>query len=244
MKTHLLNLLFLCSSLSFFGQQDTIYLNDKFEKTNVNEKAIYYKIIEKVSENRTIEKLFQNSGQLKFKTAFLSNRKGKNIRDGKHSVFYPNGRVRIAMDFIDGKKNGEFVSYWENGTLKRKDIYKKNTLVSGECWNFEGIKIDYYDFEEHAVFPGGKKELSKYIYDNIRIDSSKSNIRNRIVKVKFYINENGKVSKPEFIIRSHDIKTDVLIIQTILNMPKWKPALRDNTPIGVWKLLPITIKNR
>jgi len=243
MKKIVINLFFLAATLLVYGQQDTIYLNEKYEKITIREKAKYYKVIEKLSDKRITEKLFHSTGEPKFQTAFLFNKKGDKIRDGKHNVFYPNGMVQIEIDFVNGKRNGKLLSYWENGNIKREDIYKKNKFVSGQCWDIDGKKIDFYKYEIDAVFPGGKYNLEKYLIDNIKIDYSTSRIKNWNVKVKFYIDEHGVVSKPNFINRSLDVQIDVQIINTILKMPNWKPALRDGTPIGIWKLLPIKLRN-
>lgn len=243
MKKNLLILVLLFFSSFSFAQQDTIYLNDKLESINSREKVKYFKVIKRISENRITEMTFLTSKQLKYQTTFLIDKKDRKIRDGKHKVFYPNGKPQIEIDFSKGKRHGEFIGYWENGRLKRKDIYKKNKFLSGECWDPEGKETEYFDYEKNASYLKGKNALKKYFIDKIKIDYSRSKIKNWDVMVKFYINKNGKVSKPELINKSHDIRTDVMIVEAILNMPKWKPAMRDNKTIGTWKVLPIKLRH-
>ena len=67
--------------------------------------------------------------------------------------YYDNGQIHIKSEYENGKLNGEFVSYWENGKLKRKDLYKKGKLKDGTCWNKNGKKVEYYDFEIHPELP-------------------------------------------------------------------------------------------
>ena len=79
MKKIVINLFFLAATLLVYGQQDTIYLNEKYEKTTIREKAKYYKVIEKLSDKRITEKLFHSTGEPKFQTVFLFNKKGDKI---------------------------------------------------------------------------------------------------------------------------------------------------------------------
>ena len=85
------------------------------------------------------------------------------------------------------------------------------------------------DPENAALFPGGQQQLKKYLKENV-IDkvSDDSFRRYQLAVVKFTIDEDGQVSNPHIFWPSEDGKTDNLLLETISNMPNWKPAEYSN----------------
>ncbi len=77
-----------------------------------------------------------------------------------------------------------------------------------------------------AEYPGGVKQLQKYILTNVLDKLTTSQITNNIgtIAVKFFIDENGKTSSPELIKKSSDPAINKLVIDAINKMPLWKPA--------------------
>lgn len=242
MRKYLIIILFSCITNSIFGQ-DTIFLNNSYEKIESFKKAIFYKIIEQKNEKELTETLYYKSGKVKSEFNYIFNKRNKKINHGKHRFWDEDGEKRIEINYYKGKKNGELFSFWKNGEFKRKDYFKNGKLKKGTCWNENGLEVKYYDFEIEATFPRGKYELSKYLREKIKIDYSRGMTINWNVKVKFYVDEKGKPSKPILLVKSRNLKTDILIVETILNMPKWNPALQDNIPIGTWVVFPIKLRH-
>ena len=226
-------LILICSSISFpiFGQ-DTIYLNNKKQRVSKIE-AEYFKI-----KNTQIKKApyydftYLINGELKFETIYENNKTEKLI---KHSAWYDSGKPYLEINYSNGEKDGEFLTYWENGKIRRKDFYKKGKLVNGNCWNENGDKITYFEYEKQPEFPGGSKAFTNYLKNNI----SNENISNSEVVIKFFINYNGEISDAQIIKKSNNLKLDTSIVIAIMNMPKWKPAEQDGKTVGIWITLPL-----
>jgi hypothetical protein len=79
--------------------------------------------------------------------------------------------------------------------------------------------------ETEATYPGGFKQLTAYLTENI-IDKVSENALEKIQQaiVKFNVDEDGQPVNARLFKTSTDPKTDQLIIDAIKKMPKWKPA--------------------
>ncbi|MBC7865839.1 MAG: energy transducer TonB [Bacteroidia bacterium] len=81
--------------------------------------------------------------------------------------------------------------------------------------------------EQEAEFPGGFKQFSKYITENIfnKVSGKENSEKITWAAVSFTINEEGRVVDAKVSGTSGDLKIDQLIILEAINkMPKWKPA--------------------
>ena len=68
-------------------------------------------------------------GQLQMKGYSKSDT--KDIFEGKVSWFYANGNTQITRTYINGKMEGEVISYFEDGTLKSKGTVLNNAYYNG-----------------------------------------------------------------------------------------------------------------
>ena len=95
--------------------------------------------------------------------------------------------------------------------------------------------------DEEATYPGGSKDLRLFIKKNT-IDkiSEKSSTQTQQGKVKFTVNEAGKVSDVQLSQSSGDHKIDKLLLETINKMPKWIPA-RDFNGVNVKQVFQLTV---
>ena len=80
-----------------------------------------------------------------------------------------------------------------------------------------------------AEYNGGQKEMNKYLNEKVINKISKnSNIETFQGKVSFSVNESGETIDAKITTTSGDSEIDKLLIDTINNMPKWKPAQNSN----------------
>ena len=237
MKQALL-LLVLFTSISY--SQDTIYLKKNYEEIDNIKKAEYYKLINPSTnhEGAITEKIFYLNDKIKIEKTF-EKYYSSNPELIENVFYYDNGQIHIKSEYENGKLNGEFVSYWENGKLKRKDLYKKGKLKDGTCWNKNGKKVEYYDFEIHPEFPGGKVAFQKYMQDNLGNIKIPDNLKDSQVIIKFTIDENGKITNPE-IKKPVNPQIDKAALKIVDEMPNWKPAKQDGNPVKVTRSIPIS----
>lgn len=104
------------------------------------------------------------------------------------------------------------VRYIPDNTLRHNDVQEINFTFSVEP-------------EKEATYSGGEQQLKKYLKDNLMDKISVSSFRkHHLTAVKFTINEEGKIINPHVFESSSDEKMDKLLLETICNMPNWKPA--------------------
>jgi hypothetical protein len=65
-------------------------------------------------------------------------------------------QIKLVANYLDDKIDGEKISYWPNGKLRTKDIYKNGQLISAECWDSESGKringfLGNYDCMKQAL---------------------------------------------------------------------------------------------
>ncbi len=97
---------------------------------------------------------------------------------------------------------------------------------------------------EKAKFKGGKKELKKYLQENLNYpkEAKQKNIQGRVY-VKFKISENGKI-KDVKIIRNVHLLIDNEAKRLIKEMPNWIPAKAGNEQVESEEILPVIFINK
>ncbi|MFK7904115.1 MAG: hypothetical protein AB8B69_03275 [Chitinophagales bacterium] len=99
----------------------------------------------------------------------------------------------------------------------------ENTLTHND------VKVFDFNFmvhpENEAKYIGGQQELKQYLKENA-IDKIPDGIFEGydLAVVKFTISEIGEITDVNVFETSKDEKTDQLLLETICNMPNWKPA--------------------
>jgi TonB family protein len=89
--------------------------------------------------------------------------------------------------------------------------------------------VTTYAPEKEAAFVSGQQKMEDYLKDNIVTkipDAVSKQMTNAIVK--FTVNEQGMIDNAIISKTSGDVKTDQLLLQAIINMPEWSPAVNSN----------------
>lgn len=107
---------------------------------------------------------------------------------------------------------------------------KKITVVQDE---------PYVHVEQMPQFPGGEKELLKYISNNIRYPqiATENGIQGKVV-VKFVVETDGSVGNVQ-ILQGRDRSLDEEAIRVIKTLPKWVPGRHNGIPVRVYFTLPV-----
>jgi TonB family protein len=101
---------------------------------------------------------------------------------------------------------------------------KKNNFDNGKI--IEGELAVTAVPETEAEYPGGFKQLTEYLTENVINKISEKSFPEKIRQaiVKFTVNEEGQIVAAKIFRSSTDLKTDILLLNAITKMPKWKPA--------------------
>ena len=122
------------------------------------------------------------------------------MREGKSLKWYKNGQLKSDCNYANGKYDGEIITYWENGKIKRKDFCKEDKLQNGTCYDSLGNEIKHFNLEVMPEYKGGDRQLINDISNNLNypINSRDSFIQGRVL-VRFAVNEQGNLSNIEIV---------------------------------------------
>ena len=97
--------------------------------------------------------------------------------------------------------------------------------------------------EQNAEFPGGQKELMKYLAENIKypVIAQENGIQGRVI-CQFTVNKDGSIVDIEVVRSGGDPSLDKEAVRVIKSMPKWKPGKQRGKAVRVRFTLPVTFK--
>lgn len=146
-----------------------------------------------------------------------------------------NGETLTAegVDATLNKRQQDILKMGETGTdiVVSIKYYPNNNLPK----EIKEMSFTFNIAPDHdAQFIGGEMILQQYFKENVINQLSEiSNKELHQAKVRFNINQNGKVYNAKILEKSHSRKIDQLLLTTIDNMPIWTPAKNnDGTIVG------------
>ena len=107
------------------------------------------------------------------------------------------------------------------------------------CGNVDAQKRDKI---EEPQYPGGRKELLKYMEENMRYpDSMRDLDMEGEVVVEFYVERNGVISGVS-VVKSVSKEFDDEAIRLTRNMPRWTPGRKNGALVRYKMTMPINFK--
>ncbi|SKB60692.1 TonB protein C-terminal [Salegentibacter salinarum] len=240
MKNFYLSLIFSGISISAFAQ-DTIYMDKDYQELDTKENAEFFKIITPNAEDADfLNTTYFMDGTKKAEQSY-DLKEEKKVYQGLHKHYYESGELFYQLPFKNGKKHGHLLAYWENGTKRRHDVFKKDELKEGKVWNEEGEELDYFAYHIPASFPGGQEKLQAFLKENINMPQEQE--RGTVVKVilKFTINPEGDLSEIQ-IVEGAPHRYNAESVRVLANMPKWNPSIRFGEQVATRYSLPIIFR--
>jgi TonB family protein len=155
---------------------------------------------------------------------------------------YIDGRVVDERTYSNNLLHGAHRTFWENGKLKRNDVYERGNFVSGKCFGFNGGDTTWFAYEISASFPGGNDSLRQYLAKHIKYpnDAKRQGITGT-VKVKFTITKDGSLSGIQ-LLNNVDPFLDKEAIRLVSEMPKWLPTMVDGREVNMLFILPVVFQ--
>ncbi len=169
MNIKLLFVFALSLFVSVVSAQDTIYFDKNECEIDNPGKAKTYEIIQRDSVDKKSAVLTEyfRSGKVKSSVSLVNeafapskefkianrnsfilskDRTTKWLYNGRYKEWYPDGKMKKDIDFRYGYLCGQLFTYWNNGNIKRKEMYNSGELVKGECFNSNGRAAVYSGF--------------------------------------------------------------------------------------------------
>ena len=96
--------------------------------------------------------------------------------------------------------------------------------------------------EQMPEFPGGMKELLKFLQDNLKYpeNAMKNTVQGRVI-VQFVVEKDGTLTEFK-VARSVDPDLDAEALRVLQTMPKWKPGMQRGKIVRVKFTVPVSFK--
>ncbi|MBL7710732.1 MAG: TonB family protein [Chitinophagaceae bacterium] len=235
--------IFYCSAQSQqVKQPDTAYFNRAGRKTNHRDSAEFYTVRHYNPEDSNRVRMTKQAmnGQLLGENYF-SNFK-KLIKEGTSREYHSSGALAKEISYVNNKIEGLFLTYWPDGKIRRRDLCRNDTLVTGQCYTREGNDTIYFEYEQPPKFPGGQDSLRKFIGRNLKYPpNARLDAIEGTVYVLFTVTKEGSVTEVK-IYKAVSPELDAEAIRVVSRMPPWMPRKLEGelTPYNL--VLPVAFR--
>lgn len=155
---------------------------------------------------------------------------------------YSDGKLVDERIYNRDQLHGSHKTFWENGQLRRNDLYENGKFIGGRCYGFNGDDTAWFAYEKQASFPGGNDSLKKFIAKNFYYPNDARDERiEGTVNIKFTIAKDGSLENIQLINSVHDL-LDTEAMRLVKLMPKWTPAIEDGRLVKMLFILPVVFR--
>ena len=238
--------------------QDTTFYNKFGRIVKGRKNARYYEILQNDPHQKdmVIEREYYSSGKIFSEKYFKKEKLTENLPDsirkiygnmvlspaminrfirtpeGKYTEWYENGKVRREINYLSGKRNGQVLFYWEDGTPRRNDMFEDGVLVKGNCYDNKGRPVEYFDLDKKASFPGGKKAMIDFLSSNLNYPEKalKKKVEGTI-EVRFQLDPTGLIVAA-MVDKHIDNDLEYEALRLVHSMPAWHPEYKDGQPVS------------
>lgn len=154
------------------------------------------------------------------------------IRHGRTRSWFPNGQLHWTCDFKDNQINGPFFSYYEDGTLKRRELYRLGQVrKGGECFTSDGEPTACQPLVQQAEFEGGPKKFVHFLRTRIpQLASAEPTV---FITLEGSLSQDGILYnlRPMAYLKNRPESEQRLaqqVIESLRDMPQWKPLIIDD----------------
>jgi protein TonB len=165
------------------------------------------------------------------------------ITYGVRTTFYESGQMHTKEDLVASKRNGEFVVYYPDGRVKRRETYEANERKTAECFGADGSPVAYFPYEVMPTYRGGGTEkIVQSIQASVRYpaEALRNNVQGRVY-VSFRVAPTGEVADMK-IVKGLGNGLDEATIEAVKKLSKFNPGLLDGEAVSVSFTVPITYK--
>jgi len=234
MKLPLSFMLLLYTGICF--AQDTIYYKKPRLRVSSFEQCDYFGIVTKDADHKITEIDYSRLEMQKSEKHYFIGGKEK-IKTENWKVWDSMGNLQRSLNYEKGKLNGNLITYWPNGHIKRNDLFKDDVLVKGVCYDSAGNQLAHFPYKVPATFPGGTTALDHFIKRTLHYPQTSGPVGG-VVTVRFLITRTGSIRDIKVLNNPYEpMKEEVL--RVLKKMPQWEPEKIDGEPIDSYYTLPV-----
>lgn len=152
--------------------------------------------------------------------------------------YYFRGTRQLSMirHYVNGRMDGELITYFPNGTIRRKEVYKDGTMMQWNCYSATGADTIYYKRYQEPEYP-----VDFQNYFGRQIEYPEAALTNQLegkVKVRIHVDASGRIYDSETVSSTNRIFNREAE-RVALTLPIFAPAKDDGEPIETDLILPV-----
>ncbi len=215
------------------------YLADKrVIASGCDKKAYQYHLLGMDCTTLVAANLYNNFSvlPLKKRIKMLNRKRTRNIMISKYLMFIP--VTALLIFFSNCSEKPEKIESATEITEKATPIEQKTVVDEPKSSEEEVFTV----VEDMPEYPGGMKELMKFLSGNIKYpaECQKNNEQGRVV-VQFVVNKDGSIQDAK-IMRGVSKLLDEEALRVVKAMPKWKPGMQKGVVVRTKYTIPVMFR--
>lgn len=251
-------------------KQELRYVNERYKEVAKEEARFFERIDIRADGTAEISRYTIDSTLVNVTNYkdFEKNREWVWVRSGPYKVWHPNGQLASEGNYINNKQEGASTSwfensqikyssfhrngmledtlkgYYENGALRRLEVYATGKMLKGEVFAPDGTPQAFYPSQELPQFPGGEAVMLSYLSSNIKFPKSARKAKvNGLVVISFVVEKDGSINRLE-VVKPLQADADAEALRVVNSMPRWQPGKQEGEVVPVSYVLPIRFSFR
>lgn len=245
-KPLLTGFLAVCTQLAWAqtaGHSDTVvtYLDDKYSPVAGLQGATYRRKAVLTDSLAGVAYTYSLDGWLVERQEYAD--VNSQIADGLDEEYHPQSKqLKTVCHFKQDKLEGELLSYYPNGRLKRREQYKAYVSQGGKCFDKAGKPMPFVPYIVLPEFRGGTAALMRFIGANLTypLVALRADLEGRVF-VTFIVDERGKVKNAKVVEPGHP-SLDEEALRVVNLLPNWQPGRKEGVVKEVSFTLPIIFR--
>jgi TonB family protein len=181
---------------------------------------------------------WHKNGQIQTRQNF-----SKGLPDGPYKKWDKKGLLKFDAQFEKGERHGNFITYYDNGQMTRKDLYDHGRLVEGQCFSPDGDSVEYFPYMVQPQFKGGIPALRKFLHKELKYPKQAlKEEKEDIVIVIFSVDTTGNVINPRIIQGSKEESFNEEALRIVSSFPDWIPGKLDKKISQLEVTLPVEFR--
>ncbi|WP_166648107.1 energy transducer TonB [Hymenobacter sp. UV11] len=161
------------------------------------------------------------------------------VKDGPVTYFFRSGPKSTTGRFVNGKREGEW-RYWnEDGTLRRKITWHASRQVLA-TYTIKAADSDVPQLIEQMPKFLGPLPLAQYLGATMHRPASMPAGGGQVF-VQFVVGPQGNITSTR-IVKGFDPACDAEALRAVAALPRWQPGLQNGQPAAVRFVIPITFR--
>jgi len=163
------------------------------------------------------------------------------VQEGPYYEYDINGIIKTSGEYVNNKKENDWVYFNDTGKVILKEKYKAGILI--ENINPDTVKTEIpgegREGDREAGFIGKANSWRNYLLKTLKPDIALQSVKGGTVRVFFAIDNTGKPTDIH-IWRSVEYVLDEESLRVIYNMPDWSPAISNGEKVKAYRTQPFS----